>query len=114
LNNQDIENKHITVNEKPDNRIAQEWDVVYADEWKGEPGKGELNEEYGLYIERPFYIQSAMKYHRYLEVINSSQMVIKTPNSLKSQIWWFDQQSFTIKTKINNKSWDIKSSGKTN
>jgi len=50
LNNQDIENKHITANEKQDDRIAQEWDIVYADTWKGEPGKGELNEEYGLYI----------------------------------------------------------------
>jgi hypothetical protein len=50
LNNQDIENKHITANEKPDGRISQQWDVVYADEWKGEPGKGELNEDYGLYI----------------------------------------------------------------
>jgi len=50
LNNQDIESKHITVNEKADGRLAQECEVVYADEWKGEPGKGELNEEYGLYI----------------------------------------------------------------
>jgi hypothetical protein len=41
-------------------------------------------------------------------------MVIKTQNGQKGQIWWFDQQSFTIKTKINNQSWDIKSAGKTN
>jgi hypothetical protein len=45
-----VEDRHITANEKADDRIAQQWDVVYADEWKGEPGKGELNEEYGLYI----------------------------------------------------------------
>jgi hypothetical protein len=114
LNNQDVENKHITANEKADDRIAQQWDVVYADEWKGEPGKGELNPEYGLYIERPFYIKSALGSHRYLEVINNRQMVIKTPNSHKTQIWWFDQKSFTIKTKLNNQSFDIKSKGKTN
>jgi hypothetical protein len=48
LNNVDAENKHITANEKPDDRIAQQWMIVYADEWKGEPGKGELNEDYGL------------------------------------------------------------------
>jgi len=107
LNNQDIESKHITVNEKPDDRIAQQWDVVYADEWKGEPGKGELNEDFGLYIERPFYVVSALGSHRYLEVINSRNMVIKTKNSQKTQTWWFDQQSFTIKTKLNNQSWDI-------
>jgi hypothetical protein len=114
LSNIDAENKHITVNEKPDDRIAQKWEVLYADEWKGEPGKGELNEEFGLYIQRPFYIQSALGSHRYLEVINSRQMVIKTPNSHKTQVWWFDQISFTIKTKLNNQSWDIKSAGKTN
>jgi hypothetical protein len=112
--NTDNENRHITVNEKPDDRIAQQWEVVYADEWKGEPGKGELNEDFGLYIQRPFYIQTALGSHRYLSVINNRQIVIKTPNSLKSQIWWFDQISFTIKTKINNQSWDIKSAGKTN
>jgi len=71
LNNQDTENKHITANEKADDRISQEWDVVYADEWKGEPGKGELNPDFGLYIQRPFYIKSALGSHRYLEVINN-------------------------------------------
>jgi hypothetical protein len=32
------------------------WDVIYVDEWKGEPGKGELNEDFGLYVERDFYV----------------------------------------------------------
>ena len=90
LNNQDVENKHITVNEKSDDRISQEWEVVYADEWKGEPGKGELNEDFGLYIQRPFYIVSALPSHKYLDLINNRQMVIKTPNGRKTQIWWFD------------------------
>jgi hypothetical protein len=34
--------------------------VVYVDEWKGEPGKGELNEDFGLFVERPFYVVSAL------------------------------------------------------
>jgi membrane carboxypeptidase/penicillin-binding protein PbpC len=41
-------------------------------------------------------------------------MVIKTPNGRNTQTWWFDQKSLTIRTKLNNQSWDIKSSGKTN
>jgi hypothetical protein len=41
-------------------------------------------------------------------------MVIKTPNGRSTQIWWFDQASLTIKTKLNNQSWDIQSSGRTN
>jgi len=40
-------------------------------------------------------------------------MVIKTPNGRKTQIWWFDQKSLTIKTKLNNQSWDIQNSGRT-
>jgi hypothetical protein len=111
--NTDNENRHITVNENPDDRVAQQWEVVYADEWKGEPGKGDLNENFGLYVQRPFYIVSAMDTHKYLEVINNRNIVIKTQNGQKGQIWWFDQKSFTIKTKINNQSWDIKSSGRT-
>jgi hypothetical protein len=112
--NTDNENRHITVNENPDDRIAQQWEVVYADEWKGEPGKGELNEDFGLYIQRPFYIVSAMDTHKYLDLINNRNMVIKTKNGRNTQIWWFDQQSYTIKTKLNNQSFDIKSAGKTN
>jgi len=34
-------------------------------------------------------------------------MVIKSQNRMKTQEWWFDQASYTIKTKLNNKSWDI-------
>lgn len=56
------------------------WDIVYVDEWKGEPGKGELNEEFGLYVERPFYVVSAMSDGRYLDLINNRNMVIKTSN----------------------------------
>jgi hypothetical protein len=50
---------------------------------------------------------------RYLEVINNRNMVIKTSNGNKGQKWYFDQQSKTIKTRLNNQSFDIKNSGKT-
>ena len=46
----DVEGKHIQCNEKKNGKLYQQWKIVYVDEWKGEPGKGELNEEYGLYI----------------------------------------------------------------
>ena len=41
-------------------------------------------------------------------------MVIKTRNGRKTQTWYFDQKSLTIKTRNNNQSWDIKNAGKTN
>jgi hypothetical protein len=55
-----------------------------------------------------------MKEHRYLDLIGNRNMVIKTQNGRSTQVWYFHQQSLTIRTKLNNQSWDIKSAGKTN
>ena len=76
--------------------------------------KGELNKKFGLYVERPFYIVSALSSGRYLDLINNRNMVIKVNNGRNTQQWYFDQKSLTIKTKYNNQSFDIKSAGKTN
>jgi len=97
----DVENQNIMVWNKHGG-INQQWDVVYTDEWKGEPGKGELNEDFGLYVERPFYIVSQLPAGRYLDLIANRNMVIKTANGRNTQVWYFHQQSLTIKTKLNN------------
>jgi hypothetical protein len=110
--NVDAEQRNIIMWNKH-GKLNQQWDVIYTDEWKGEPGKGELNEEFGLYVERPFYIVSQLPAHRYLDLINNRNMVIKTPNGRSTQVWWFDQKSLTIRTKLNNQSWDIQNSGRT-
>jgi len=109
----DGESRHIQCTETDQQKPHQQWEVVYADEWKGEPTKGEMNEKYGMIVERPFYIVSALAAGRYLDVINNRNMVIKTPNGRSTQVWYFDQRTLTIKTKLNNQSWDIKSAGKT-
>jgi hypothetical protein len=112
--NVDAENRNIQVHTK-NNGINQQWDIVYTDEWKGEPKKGELNEDFGLYVERDFHVVTELKSNRYLDLINNRNFVIKTPLfGRKTQIWYFHQQSLTIRTRYNNQSWDIKSSGKTN
>jgi len=41
-------------------------------------------------------------------------MVIKIRNGRRTQVWYFHQQSLTIRTRYNNQSWDIKSAGRTN
>ena len=109
----DAENRNIIMYTRHSG-INQQWDIIYADEYPEEPGKGELNKDFNLYVQRPFYIVSQLEENRYLEVINNRNMVIKTRNGNKGQTWYFDQVSMTIKTKINNQSFDIKSSGKTN
>ena len=106
----DTENRDIIMYNKH-GKINQQWDLVYADEWKGEPGKGELNEDFGLYVERPFYVISQLSSNKYLDLISNTNFAIKTRNGRKSQIWWFDQKSLTIRTKYNNQSWHINSNG---
>jgi hypothetical protein len=73
-----------------------------------------LNEQFGLYVERDFYVVSTMPGNRYLDLINNRNMVIKTPNGRKTQVWYFHQLSKTIRTRYNNQSFDIKSAGRTN
>jgi len=109
----DEENRNIQVYKKHGG-INQQWDIVYADEYPDEPKKGEMNEMFGLYVERPFYIVTQLSSHRYLDMINNKDFVIKTPNGRNTQTWFFDQKTLTIKTQYNKKSWDIVSSGKTN
>jgi hypothetical protein len=108
---QDTENRNILA-WKRHGRINQQWDIIYADQWKRDPKKGELNSKFGLYVDRTFYIVSRMKSGRYLDIINNRNIVIKTRNGRKTQKWWFDQKSLTIKTRLNNQSFDITSSGK--
>jgi hypothetical protein len=88
--NVDAENRNIGVQGR-NNGLNQQWDIVYADEWKGEPGKGELNEEFGLYVERPFYVVSEMSSHKYLDLINNRNFVLKTSNGRNTQKWYFHQ-----------------------
>jgi hypothetical protein len=82
-------------------KLNQQWDLIYAEDFPAEPVKGELNEKFGLYVERPFYIISALPANRYLDIIGRD-FVIKTRNGRNSQQWYFDQKSLTIKSKMNN------------
>jgi hypothetical protein len=110
--NSDTENRDIIVWKKHGG-INQQWDIIYKDQWKRDPIKGELNKDFGLYVLRDFYIVSQMNSRRYLDII-SNNFVIKTRNGRNTQTWYFHQQSLTIRSKSNNYSWNIKSSGKTN
>jgi hypothetical protein len=106
----DNENRNIIAYNKH-GKVNQQFDVVYKDQWKGEPTKGQLNKDFGLYVDRTFYIVSRMGQGRYLDIINNRNIVIKTRNGRKTQKWYFHQQSLTIKTRYNNQSFDIQSNG---
>jgi hypothetical protein len=55
--NVDQENRHIGANLR-NNGLHQQWDIIYVDEWKGDPKPGELNEEFGLIVEKDFHVVS--------------------------------------------------------
>jgi len=106
----DAENRNImTANRNTD--ISQQWDVIYADEYPADPVKGELNEDFGLYVERNFYIVSEMPGHRYVQNYGGN-IAIKTHNNRKSEIWYFDQKTLTVRTRENNRCLNIEGNGR--
>jgi hypothetical protein len=105
----DEENRDIIVWKKH-GKINQQWDVIYANQWQREPRKGELNKDFGLYVERDFHIVSRMRTGRYVDLV-SNNFVLKRSNGFKTQVWYFHQQSLTIRSRKNNYSWTIKSNG---
>jgi len=114
--NIDAENRNINIHNKH-GKINQQWDLVYVDQYPDEPTKGQLNKNFGFFVDRDFHIVSELRSHRYLEVFNGNngqQPSIKTANGNKGQLWWFDQVSKTVKSRISNRSFDIRSSGKSN
>lgn len=77
--------------------LFQEWNVIYADAMPAEPKKGEINKDYGLFVERPFHIVTHLSSERFIDLVGNN-MVMKTPNGFKSQLWWFDQATYTIRS----------------
>jgi hypothetical protein len=79
-------------------KLEQQWDLVYAKDWKGEPTKGQLNNDFGLYVDRTFYIISTLPKGRYVDYLSRS-LLIKTQNGRRSQEFYFDQPTRTIKSR---------------
>jgi hypothetical protein len=96
------------------NKSNQQFDIVYAKDWAPDPKKGELNKDFGLIVEKPFYVISSLSSGKHLDLIGRN-MVIKTRNGRNTQKWWFDQRTKTIKN-VQHKgwSWDIKGHGRSN
>jgi hypothetical protein len=108
--NRDVENQNIHMWKKHGG-LNQQWDIIYANQWKREPTKGELNKRFGMYVDRTFFIISRMGGRRYMDILGRN-IVIKTRNGRKTQKWYFHQQSLSVRSRSNNQSFDIVSSGK--
>ena len=55
---------------------AQKWQVLYLDEADKDRKKG-FNKEFGLHINRPFYIVSELPFNRVAEMLGGTNMVLK-------------------------------------
>lgn len=94
--------------------LNQQWKITYADSLPADPTKGQLSTQFGLYVERNFHIVSYLGSKRYLDR-SGRNLVIRTRNkSSKTQTWYFDWRTRTIKSRVDNLSWDIQSAGKSN
>jgi len=110
----DDENRNIQMIAK-NGKLAQRWKIVYVDQYPGEPTKGQMNSKFGLYVDRDFHIISEMSTHKYLDLDNSNKILaLKTRNGRKQQIWYFCQETLSIRNRYNKDAIEIYNSGKTN
>jgi len=90
----------------------QRWKIIYLDKAAKVETKG-LNEEFGLHINRPFYIRSRMPFQRVIECIGANNVTLKRWRAnTRQQQWFFDEVSKTIKNNYwKSHSLDIQSNG---
>jgi hypothetical protein len=107
----DAEQRYIYSKTKK-NHVSQQWDIIYADQWKREPKKGELNKRFCLYVERDFHVVTRLRSGRYLDLLPNRRFYLKTRNGRNTQKFWFDQRTLTIKSRNwTSYSWNIVSNG---
>jgi hypothetical protein len=81
------------------NRADQRWKVIYLDKAAKTETKG-LNEEFGLHINRPFYLVSELPFNRILEMTGGNQVpkLKRWRNNARNQQWFFDEVTKTIRS----------------
>jgi hypothetical protein len=77
---------------------GQRWSVLYLDK-KGKTETSGLNEEFGFYINRPFYLVSELPFNRVAESPGANNVVLKRwrKNWIRQQ-FYFDEVSKTIRS----------------
>jgi hypothetical protein len=60
-----------------------------------------LNEEFGFHINRPFYIISELPFNMMVEMLGTTNVVLRRWRNYGGQKWRFDEKTKTIK----NEQW---------
>jgi hypothetical protein len=88
------------------NNANQRWKILYVDKAEKNRTKG-FNKEFGLHINRPFYIRSRMPMQRVAECHGANNVWLKRwRKNVRAQQWYFDEVSKTIKS-VSNKEFSI-------
>lgn len=88
--------------------LWQTWDIIYTDNVPSGYNDGEYNAKWGFYVGRPFHIVSLLGENRWVDVIEGNRVAIKSRNERKSQEWFFDGVTKTIKNKDKDQSLDMR------
>jgi hypothetical protein len=99
ITGEDTENRQVVMSEFT-GKISQQWTIIYKkDGWKI-PKTGDRHKGSGLRVGKDFYIISTFGRGRYLDYNNESRnLIIKTQNGKKSQKWYFDVTTMTIRSR---------------
>lgn len=80
------------------NGANQKWKILYLDEKEEDPSKG-LDEDSGLYRNRPFYLVSRLPKHRVLTCkVRGTMGIQDKKKGNKKQEWYFDHLTRTVKS----------------
>jgi hypothetical protein len=102
---------------KKHNGLNQKWKIVYLDDTDKEPVKG-LNKQFGFFINRPFYLISALPMARVLTTNSQNNLIVTkrpgtTSAAAKQQQFYFDGAKKTLTSNYwKNVSIEISGSGK--
>lgn len=78
--------------------MGQKWDLIYQDKAPKALKKGDFSSIHGMFIERDFYMVSALPMRRKLTMIGQNA-TIKTSNGQTTQVFYFDWKTRGIKSK---------------
>ena len=102
----DNENQNIII-AKRNNKVSQQWTIVYVDEDKPAPKFKDYVQDIGFYALRPFYIEALGGGGRFATLMNNN-VVITGQTGEKNQQFKFDPATMTIRTEaMSNRSLHI-------
>lgn len=82
------------------NAKSQHWNVIYVDDIPRDPTKGQLHPDYGLVVERDFYLVTSMPSRRMASYRQGSSSIhLKDRVNLSSQRWYFDGKKKCIRNR---------------